>query len=187
MEQKSRSRKKLIFWGAVISGVLPGIVLGIWMGQDHWIGLVAILGWLFLPGDIYKIIMQDQFLSDPIQRLQFFATLTYPLAFIFYLICGYVVTRITGLIRHGLYSALIAAGITALAAIIPGALTMMVVQRVPFTPTLFGEYLQGSASMLPLILLPLTALAAIASYIGACVGRKRFTLLSINNQVCLRY
>jgi hypothetical protein len=180
MEQRSRSRKKLIFWWAVISGVLPGTVLGIWMGQNHWIGLVAILGWFYLPAEIYKIVTQVQFPSNPIERLQFFATLTYPLAFIFYLVCGYAVTRITGFIQHGLYSALLAAGFTALASIIPDALTMMIVQGVSFTPVFLGDYTSASAEFSLIILLPLIALAAIAGYIGARAGRRRSAPLPAN-------
>lgn len=183
MEYKPRSRTKLIVGWALIGGVPPGIIFGIWMGQDHWIGLAAILGWFFLPAMIFKIITQGQFPSGSIEWLQFFSTLTYPLAFIFYLICGYAVARNIGRIKYGLYSALLAAGFTALAAIIPGAFTMMIVQNVSSTPANIGSYLYGMlSSLVPLILPPLAILAAMGGYIGARVGRRRFKLLEGNGR-----
>lgn len=182
MEYRPRSRTKLIVGWALVGGVPPGIIFGIWMGQDHWIGLAAILGWFFLPATIFKIITQGQFPSGSIEWLQFFSTLTYPLAFVFYLICGYAVTRNIGRIRYGLYCALLAAGFTALAAIIPGALTMIIVQNVSFTPANIGGYLYGALSIVPPILPPLMALAALGGYVGAYIGRQRGRLSQGNRR-----
>ncbi|GHO46717.1 hypothetical protein [Ktedonospora formicarum] len=96
---------------AIVLGIWPAV----WLAQSNWVFLGVLIGWLYVPQGLYLFI-KDSFSTDT-ARLQWFATLGYPLAMLGYSVCAYWVTHRTNFMRDGLIVTIVAAFVSAVGGI----------------------------------------------------------------------
>ena len=114
---QSQQVPKLVWLVTVLIAVILGIWPGIVVTLDHYTGLAALIGWVFVPTGIYDILhnlMTGQFHPDELEQFQQLMILAYPFAMVGYSLCASWTIRCTGVMHKGLLIVVVAAFVSAL-------------------------------------------------------------------------
>jgi hypothetical protein len=167
MHTTPSSVRQMVVNPAAITGLFLGVISGVLLGHPHfWMG--ALFGWFILPDETVSLLIRGRWLAS-VELLQVIASLYYPLALLCYGACAFRSAQQTHTLLDGRVSALLAASMTSLVAIIPTALTLMVnhgnVTLSNLIPSVLFAFL-----LCAFLLLPSLALALLAGYVGARLG-----------------
>jgi hypothetical protein len=151
MKPSSPSYKRLSWQIGIIAGILPGIYAGFWLGQNTIPTFLAVVLGPFLPFLRLTSIPQAPAYSIP-------------LAFVFYIVCGYLLTQLTGMIRWGVTSATAAGIATTVVTIIT---TILIWSHLP---NLFSLVTQAAIAFVVFFFITIPA-AALGGLLGSFLGK----------------